>query len=1531
MGADEVDLTEPFVGVSAKEFEFFAKLGRDNPEPQILSISNTGPGTMTWEVKEDCHWLQVTPTSGESSGQVNEVTLSVHISGLEVASYRCELTVWSGDAINSPQRVVVFLHIVDSGTLLVPSEYPTIQQAIDAAADGNTVAVGNGAYRGGGNRNIDCGGKTIVLEGLGGPQNCVIDCEGTSANPARAFYFHSGEDANTVVRGFTLKSGFVSAGGGGIYCSGSSPTIENCAVINNTVASNDCSDTYGGGIYCTFGSNPTIINCTISNNKVLGGYGLDFGMDGRDAYGGGAYCSADSHATLKNCTIADNTSSGGSAFSGGIFPPYPQEGDAYGGGIYGGVTIINCLIIGNTAAGGSDENALGGSGYGAGVYCTSSSDITNCTVAGNSAVGGAGILPGTSQGGGISGTGTTTITDCILWGNMADTGPQVYGAGSVTYSDVQGGWAGAGNIDSDPLFANAASGDWRLLANSPCIDTGSNDALPPSALVDLDGNPRIINDTVDMGACEFQGVIYVDDDAPRDPGPADPAVSDPLENGTQDHPFDTIQEGIDMAQSGHRVLANAGEYREELDFLGKSITVKSSDEPAVLTGAEYYAVSFYHGEDSNSILENFIVKDSDTAFLFAAASPTLSNVTVVDCDAGAVADGGADPDIRNSIFWDNTCGDLFGCEARYSCIQHSTGGEGNISSDPLFADANGGDYHLLSEYGRYSSGHGVWMLDAVTSPCIDGGDPNDDYDYEPLPNGSRINMGAYGGTSFAGMSEWAIADDIYPSNYGQNMCGDMTIDWPRDEFVVYHRVYFGTGLNDVNAGATAVETDWEPNSWSPGGLELGTTYYWRIEGVNDTNIHSPWPGFVRRFTTNDGNAFDPYPADNQIVVPLDARLRWSLGCLADSHDVYFSTDFNDVNDRSPGAFQGNQVETMFDPCGLDYYTWYYWRVDEVNDGNAWPGKVWSFRTHDVFLDPNRVLGYRFDETDGNIAHDSSGYERHGFVAGPGGEPYWRPTSGFIGGCLAFLNDTAVTVPTDTLSGINDGITIAVWLKDADPEGGDNWVFDTGAGEYRVQAKVATETEPNVFWRAGNDANDVLTWDLNDIEPAALQDWNLWVFVKDENAGTMGVYLNALSPFRGFGNACGGASNAGVDKTLLNIRDKTFKIGALTSQDHDFTGKMDDFIVYDYAFPQCWFGCTLPIECAWRPRPSSGQQDVPPDVVLKWLPGDYALSHDVYLGADWDAVNDADTASSEYKGRYGPNEYDPGYLELDETYYWRIDEVNEPNIWKCLVWEFTTANFLVVDDMESYDAVPAGGNQIWDTWDDGFVNYTGAQVVLEYGSGAIIHSGDQSMMFGYDNFIGFYKYSEIDANTAGPRPGNLKIGKDWTAQGVKALTLFFYGRPDNDATQPMYVVLEDGSYDFVMVKYGDHGEDPNDIRQAEWHEWNIPLSEFADGGVELADVSKVRIGFGDRMNPVAGGSGIVYFDDIRLYPPKCVTGIGPDGDLNSDCMVDYRDLEIIAEQWLCSGDCTHQLYPDDKVDFKDYVVLAENWLADTRWP
>ena len=153
--------------------------------------------------------------------------------------------------------LVISAGVQGAVVLHVPSEYPTIQAGIDAAADGDTVLIADGTYTGGGNKNIDFGGRAITVRSENGPENCIIDCE----HSGRGFYFNSNEDANSVLDGLTIKNGRqmaqmgYNAYGGGIFIKESNPVIANCFITENITTRN------GGGVYITDCSdNPMLIN-----------------------------------------------------------------------------------------------------------------------------------------------------------------------------------------------------------------------------------------------------------------------------------------------------------------------------------------------------------------------------------------------------------------------------------------------------------------------------------------------------------------------------------------------------------------------------------------------------------------------------------------------------------------------------------------------------------------------------------------------------------------------------------------------------------------------------------------------------------------------------------------------------------------------------------------------------------------------------------------------------------------------------------------------------------------------------------------------------------------------------------------------------------------------------------------------------------------------------------------------------------------------------------------------------------------------
>ncbi len=269
--------------------------------------------------------------------------------------------------------------------------------------------------------------------------------------------------------------------------------------------------------------------------------------------------------------------------------------------------------------------------------------------------------------------------------------------------------------------------------------------------------------------------------------------------------------------------------------------------------------------------------------------------------------------------------------------------------------------------------------------------------------------------------------------------------------------------------------------------------------------------------------------------------------------------------------------------------------------------------------------------------------------------------------------------------------------------------------------------------------------------------------------------------------------------------------------------------------------------AREPNPADGATGVGPDMVLSWRAGRQASTHDVHLSSNRESVLDG----TAYAGPVTEANYDAGALDLGETYYWRVDEVNEtqtPTTLEGEFWNFATPDYLIVDNFELYNDLNPDdpqSNRIFNAWLDGLDDPTNGSIVGDenppFAEQTIVHGGNQSMPLFYDNN---FKYSQAERT--------LSPSQDWTKNGVKALLLSFYGDPDN-AVEQMYVKLNGSK----VVYDGDAA----DIKRASWQKWNIDLASF---GVDLRNVTTITIGFGDEANPAAGGSGMVYFDDIRLY-------------------------------------------------------------------
>jgi hypothetical protein len=277
--------------------------------------------------------------------------------------------------------------------------------------------------------------------------------------------------------------------------------------------------------------------------------------------------------------------------------------------------------------------------------------------------------------------------------------------------------------------------------------------------------------------------------------------------------------------------------------------------------------------------------------------------------------------------------------------------------------------------------------------------------------------------------------------------------------------------------------------------------------------------------------------------------------------------------------------------------------------------------------------------------------------------------------------------------------------------------------------------------------------------------------------------------------------------------------------------------------------------AWNPSPAHGSTpDINAATPLAWSAGEKAAQHDVYFGIDKDAVEGADSSdtSGVYRGRQNAITYNPpeGVEWGGGPYYWRVDESNtDGTISKGRIWSFTVADFLLVDDFESYndiDPPDANSHRIFDIWIDGFGVTTNGSLVGNdlppYAERTVVHGGAQSMIYRYDN-----------ANKTSEATMTLVYPRDWTEEGVTKLSLWFRGESGNSAER-MFVALNG-----TAVVYHD---DAAATQTTGWTEWVIDLTAFA--GVDLTNVGAITIGFGTKNSSApTGGPGTMYFDDARL--------------------------------------------------------------------
>ncbi len=524
--------------------------------------------------------------------------------------------------------------------------------------------------------------------------------------------------------------------------------------------------------------------------------------------------------------------------------------------------------------------------------------------------------------------------------------------------------------------------------------------------------------------------------------------------------------------------------------------------------------------------------------------------------------------------------------------------------------------------------------------------------------------------------------------------------------------------------------------------------------------------------------------------------------------------------------------------------------------------------------------WKFDDGTGNTAVDSSGNGYDGTVYG---------NAQWVDGTLQFDGvDDYVDLPIGTLISSLTNSSFLVWVDFSNTGGAWQRIWDFGSGtqiNMFLTPRIGTADEMRfAITETGYTDEDQTT--APDTLPSG---WHHVALVIDIDNNAHRLYLD--------GELVDENTEARYSPSTLGETTQNWIGRSQYVADGYFSGSVDDFQIYNHAMSANEIR-TITIENfqqAWEPRPVEGEVDVLLDRKLVWNPGitsdetfELYNEHHVYLGTEFNDVNSATVPTATVTDA---NEYATP-LDYDTTYYWRIDEVSSlapDSPVKGEVWSFTAANYIVVEDFEDYnDYEPDTIYFTWaDGWDDPANGSTSGYPNPIFGIGehymetTIVHGGAQSMPLFYDNSAGLSEVTRA-------------LNADWTRDDVVALTLFYYGDAGN-AIEPMYVAVNDSA---VVTN-----DDPKAVLANDWIQWNIPLQEFADQGVNLANVATLSLGLGDKANPqVGGGAGHVFIDDIRLYrvlPEEPEPGPEP-VDPGTDNLVAYYSFENNTEDVSGNG-------------------------------
>jgi len=665
-------------------------------------------------------------------------------------------------------------------------------------------------------------------------------------------------------------------------------------------------------------------------------------------------------------------------------------------------------------------------------------------------------------------------------------------------------------------------------------------------------------------------------------------------------------------------------------------------------------------------------------------------------------------------------------------------------------------------------------------------------------------------------SWWDAASSGLGNNYTANLWGWVTIpetgtytwqthgddhhilyvssDESMDNLVEVTRIDGWTGTGEWAAGGNATRIPEDSPSLAYTKNQILAVYAVMLQGSGGHNLGIGWtrPGsgdieyiseWVSHLAPDPEIARVPIPDVEEVDVAQNPVLAWAPGRYAVAHDVYLGSSLDNVTNASVG-----------DPLDV--------LLVQGHDANNYdPGLV---------LDFGQTYYWRVDEV--NDAPDNTVFK--GKIWSFTVEPFSVPIGSIT--ATASSSQSGNTGPEKTIDG-------------------------SGLNELDQHGMTATD-----MWLGGAEANPWIQYEFD----RAHKLHEMWVWNQNQ----------LVEPFVGFGakdvaietSVDGGEWTALEGPIQLNQGAGMANYTANTTV--DFAGAMARFVritinagwgmLGQYGLSEVRF-FSIPT-AARRPDPADGATIAGAGVTLSWRAGREAVSHEVYLGTDAEDLPLVGTTAE--------TSFDTGALNYSTTYYWSITEVNEagtPTSHAGPIWSFITPDYAVVDGFESYND---NCNRIFFAWQDGLGHNGGADiedcdVAPSNGNGggsivgnnqapfaerSIVSSGQQSLPLEYDNAFG-------------PSEARLSLdAPDWTASGIRTLSLMFHGQAGNTGT--LYVKINSTKLLYDL--------DPAHIARPAWQAWNIDLSGVAG----LQNVTELTIGVDG-----ASAAGMLYIDDVRLYP------------------------------------------------------------------